>query len=69
MKPIDYIIIVVLAVVIVAIVAYIVRKKVKGEKIGCDCNACHACPHAGACGGKSQQKTQDKEETTDEKTV
>ena len=69
MKPIDYIIIVVLAVVIVAIVAYIVRKKVKGEKIGCDCNACHACPHAGACGGKNEPKEQQKEEITHEETV
>ena len=69
MKPIDYIIIVALAVVVVAIVAYIVRKKMKGETIGCDCNACRACPHAGACGGKAEPKEQEKEENTHEKTV
>ena len=69
MKPIDYIIIAVLAVVVVGIVAYIVRKKLKGETIGCDCKTCHACPHAGACGGKTQPKTQEKEGSTHEETV
>lgn len=69
MKPIDYIIITVLAVVVVAIVGYIVRKKIKGETIGCDCHTCHGCPHAGSCGGKAEPKEQEKEENTHEKTV
>ena len=50
MKPIDYFIIAVIALIVVAIAIYIIRKKLKGEKIGCGCG-CQSCPHAGACGG------------------
>ena len=50
MKPIDYIIIAVIAITVIAIAVYIVRKKIKGEKIGCGCG-CQSCPHAGTCGG------------------
>lgn len=48
MKPVDIIIIVAIAVVAAAIIAYILYKKCKGEKIGCGCG-CKNCPHAGAC--------------------
>ena len=50
MKPIDIILITAIAFIVVSIVAYIVRKKRKGEKIGCGC-ACQSCPQANACGG------------------
>ncbi|MBQ8342835.1 MAG: hypothetical protein IJY21_01880 [Clostridia bacterium] len=50
MKPIDYIIIAVIVLIVAAISVYIIRKKLKGEKVGCGCG-CQSCPHAGACGG------------------
>ena len=55
MKPIDYIIIAAIALIVIAVVVYIVRKKLKGEKIGC---GCQSCPHAGACGGQSAEEKQ-----------
>ena len=58
MKPIDYFIIAVIALIVVAIAIYIIRKKLKGEKIGCGCG-CQSCPHAGACGGASSVKKTD----------
>ncbi len=62
MKPIDIILIAALALIVGAIVAYIVRKKIKGEKIGCGCG-CQSCPHASVCGGnKPAQKTENTEE-------
>lgn len=51
MKPIDYILIAAIVLIVVAIAVYIIRKKIKGEKIGCGCG-CQSCPHAGACGGE-----------------
>ena len=57
MKPIDYIIIAAIALIVIAVVVYIVRKKLKGEKVGCGCG-CQSCPHAGACGGQSAEEKQ-----------
>ena len=54
----DILIIVAIALIVVGIVAYMVWKKIKGEKIGCGCG-CGSCPHASACGGKPAQKETD----------
>ena len=61
MKPIDIILIVALTVIVIGVIAFIIRKKIRGEKIGCGCG-CHACPHAEACGGKRSEKTENTEE-------
>ena len=67
MEPIDIVIIVVLAVAVVGVVAYLIRKKMKGET-GCGCG-CGGCPHANACGGaKPSEKTEESVETTAEDT-
>ena len=58
MKPIDYVIIAVVAVAVVGVVVYLIRQKKKG-KSGCGCG-CNGCPHAGAC--NSMQKA-DKDST------
>ena len=65
MKPIDYIIVAVIALIVIAIAVYIIRKKLKGEKVGCDCG-CQSCPHAGACGGDTTLSKPEKPETTEE---
>ncbi len=57
MEPIDIILIILLAVAIIGIIAYLIRKKVKGES-GCGCG-CSGCPSAGNC----QRATQAKEKT------
>ena len=54
MKPIDYVIIGIVALIVAAVTVYIIRKKLKGEKIGCGCG-CQSCPHAGACGGHADK--------------
>lgn len=59
MKPIDYILLGVLAVVIAVIVVRQIQKKNKGES-GCGCN-CKNCPSAGACGGKIPQEKEKKD--------
>lgn len=61
MKPIDIILIVALALIAIGIIAFIIRKKIKGEKIGCGCG-CHACPHAGACSGNTKEKNSETNE-------
>ena len=62
MKPIDIIMIVATALIVVAIVAYIIIKKIKGEKVGCGCG-CSSCPHASACGGANSAATAPTEPT------
>jgi len=47
MEPIDIVIIVVLSIAVIGIVAYLIKKKMKGES-GCGCG-CSGCPHANAC--------------------
>lgn len=54
MKPIDYVIIGVLAVAVVGIVVYLIRQKKKG-KSGCGCG-CNGCPHAGQCGSAKDKE-------------
>lgn len=49
MKPIDIIIILIIAVILGAAIAYIVRAKKKGTK-------CIGCPAGDCCAMKSQQK-------------
>ena len=74
MKPIDYILIAAIVLLVVAIAVYIIRKKIKGENIGCGCG-CQSCPHASACGGakatteKENPQTEEKEEKTNDETV
>ena len=58
-KPIDIIIIAVLAAAIVGIVAFLVIRKKKGIS-GCGC-VCTSCPHAGGC-PSSKEKTEEKKE-------
>jgi len=58
-KPIDIIIIAVLAAAIVGIVAFLVIRKKKGIS-GCGCG-CTSCPHAGGC-PSSKEKTEEKKE-------
>ncbi len=48
MKPIDYVIIGVAALVIAGVIAYLSKKK-KDGKGGCGCG-CSGCPSAGKCG-------------------
>lgn len=62
MKPIDYILIAVIVLIVAAIAVYIVRKKIKGEKIGCGCG-CQSCPNAGACGGANSTCEKETAET------
>ena len=57
MKPIDYILIALLAVGIIGIVVYLIKQKKKGEN-GCGCG-CGGCPHANAC--NSAKNTQENE--------
>ncbi len=57
MEPIDIILIVLLAVAMIGIIAYLIRKKLKGES-GCGCG-CSGCPNASAC----QRATLTKEKT------
>lgn len=61
MKPIDVIIIVVLALIVGGILAWIIVNKIKGKNIGCDCggkggcascSSCSSCPSAGNCNGE-----------------
>lgn len=64
MKPIDVIIIVVLALIVGGILAWIIVNKIKGKNIGCDCggkggcascsscSSCFSCPSAGNCNGE-----------------
>ena len=64
MKPVDIIIIAAIAVVAAAIIAYILYKKCKGEKIGCGCG-CKTCPHAGACHGNAVENAENAENAKD----
>lgn len=62
MKPIDYVIIAVVAVAVVGVVAYLIYNKKKGKNVGCGCG-CSGCPNAGAC---SARKGQTEEKTAEE---
>ncbi len=54
MKPIDYVIIAVVAAAVVGVIAYLIYDKKKGKNVGCGCG-CSGCPNAGACGVKKNQ--------------
>ncbi len=59
MKPIDWIILIVaVAIVVFAIVAWIRRKKT--GKTGCGCG-CSACPHGSACPSNNRLEEKDEE--------
>ncbi len=57
MKPIDYIIIGVVALAVALVIAHLIKRKKQGES-GCGCG-CSSCPSAGAC---PSAKLQNKEE-------
>ena len=65
MKPIDIVILVIVAVAFVGITAMLVWKKKKGGS-GCDCACCNACAKSGCKGRANEQSTQ---ETRAEKTL
>lgn len=56
MKPIDIVLIVLVAAAVVGAIAYLIRQKIKG-KTGCGCG-CSNCPSAGACGAKNAPKNE-----------
>lgn len=72
MKPIDYILIAAIVLIVAVIAVYIIRKKIKGENIGCGCG-CQSCPHASACGAKAttekNPQMEEKEDKTNDETV
>ena len=60
MKPIDYVIIGVVAVAVIAIVIHLVKRKKAGIS-DCGCG-CESCPSAGAChGARIVQKEKENE--------
>ena len=69
MKPIDIVIIAIVALLVVGITAYVVWKKKKGEKIGCGCgcSGCNGCGSANACPSmqKAKAETQSEEIPTE----
>lgn len=66
MKPIDYVIIAVVAVAVVGVVAYLIYNKKKGKNVGCGCG-CSGCPNAGACSArKDQTSVAEREKTAEE---
>ncbi len=65
MKPIDYILVAAIVLIVAVIAVYIVRKKIKGEKIGCDCG-CQSCPHADACQGQKSVGEKENAETKED---
>ena len=54
MKPIDIIVICIVALIVLCAIAYIIMEKKRGGGCGCGCNG---CPHAGACHSNAAQKT------------
>ncbi len=63
MKPIDIVILALVALLVVGIIVYVLWKKKKGEKIGCGCGGCNGCGSANACPSmqKAQEETQSEE--------
>ena len=60
MKPIDYVIIGVVAVTVILVIVNLVKRK-KAGKNGCGCG-CSSCPSAGVCpSARAQQKENDDE--------
>lgn len=64
MKPIDYILIGVLALGMALIIVHLIRQKKKG-KGGCGCG-CSSCPSAGSCPSAKATQERAKEEMKDE---
>ena len=69
MKPIDYIIIGIVAAAVLGAIAYLIWRKKKGIS-GCGCG-CSGCPHAGACHSQKEiaskaENNTDVEKQTDE---
>ena len=58
MKPIDYVIIGVVAVALTLVIVHLIKRKKQG-KGGCGCG-CSSCPSAGAC-PSAQKKSEDTE--------
>lgn len=60
MKPIDFILIGVVAVAVIAVVISLIVKKKKGES-GCGCG-CSGCPNAGKCGAQNLAEEKEKKD-------
>lgn len=60
MKPIDIVIICIVAAAFIGAIAYLIWKKKKGIS-GCGCG-CSSCPHAGACHSQSTKPKVPQEE-------
>ena len=59
MKPIDYIIIGVVALAVVLVTVHLIKRKKEGKN-GCGCD-CSSCPSAGACPSAKLQNKEEKD--------
>lgn len=62
MGPFEIVTLVVVGVAVAGVLVYLIRKKLKGGSIGCDCGSCSACPHCTACKTRNNAKSVNTEE-------